>query len=59
MFTRQHDYPLAPHTTFGLPARAAHYIELTDSGDLPEICRLPEFDAATVCWLGGGSGKQG
>ena len=55
MFTRQHDYPLAPHTTFGLPARAAHYIELTDSGDLPEICRLPEFDAATVCWLGGGS----
>ena len=55
MFTRQHDYPLAPHTTFGLPARAAHYIELTDSGDLPEICRLPEFDTATVCWLGGGS----
>ena len=55
MFTRQHDYPLAPHTTFGLPARAAHYIELTDSGDLPEICRLPEFDATTVCWLGGGS----
>ena len=55
MFTRQHDYSLAPHTTFGLPARAAHYIELTDSGDLPEICRLPEFDAATVCWLGGGS----
>ena len=55
MFTRQHDYPLAPHTTFGLPARAAHYIELTDSGDLPKICRLPEFDAATVCWLGGGS----
>lgn len=55
MFTRQHDYPLAPHTTFGLPARAAHYIELTDSSDLPEICRLPEFDAATVCWLGGGS----
>ena len=55
MFTRQHDYPLAPHTTFGLPARAAHYIELTDSGDLPEICRLPECDAATVCWLGGGS----
>ena len=55
MFTRQHDYPLAPHTTFGLPARAAHYIELTDSHDLPEICRLPEFDAATVCWLGGGS----
>ena len=55
MFTRQHDYPLAPHTTFGLHARAAHYIELTDSGDLPEICRLPEFDAATVCWLGGGS----
>lgn len=55
MFTRQHDYPLAPHTTFGLPAHAAHYIELTDSGDLPEICRLPEFDAATVCWLGGGS----
>lgn len=55
MFTRQHDYPLAPHTTFGLPARAAHYIELTDSGDLPEICRLAEFDAATVCWLGGGS----
>lgn len=55
MFTRQHDYPLAPHTTFGLPARAAHYIELTDSGDLPEICRLLEFDAATVCWLGGGS----
>lgn len=55
MFTRQHDYPLAQHTTFGLPARAAHYIELTDSGDLPEICRLPEFDAATVCWLGGGS----
>ena len=55
MFTRQHDYPLAPHTTFGLPARAAYYIELTDSGDLPEICRLPEFDAATVCWLGGGS----
>ena len=55
MFIRQHDYPLAPHTTFGLPARAAHYIELTDSGDLPEICRLPEFDAATVCWLGGGS----
>ena len=55
MFTRQHDYPLAPHTTFGLPALAAHYIELTDSGDLPEICRLPEFDAATVCWLGGGS----
>ena len=55
MFTQQHDYPLAPHTTFGLPARAAHYIELTDSSDLPEICRLPEFDAATVCWLGGGS----
>lgn len=55
MFTRQHDYPLAPHTTFGLLARAAHYIELTDSSDLPEICRLPEFDAATVCWLGGGS----
>ena len=55
MFTRQHDYSLAPHTTFGLPARAAHYIELTDSGDLPEICRLPEFDATTVCWLGGGS----
>lgn len=55
MFTIQQNYDLAPHTTFRLPARAAYYTELTDTNDLPELCRQPAFNSQRVCWLGGGS----
>ena len=55
MFTLQHNHPLINRTTFALPATAAHYIELTDSADLPALCQLPEYNRRTVCWLGGGS----
>lgn len=55
MFTLQHNHPLINRTTFALPATAAHYVELTDSADLPALCQLPEYDRRTVCWLGGGS----
>ena len=59
MFTLQHNHPLINRTTFALPATAAHYIELTDSADLPALCQLPEYDRRTVCWLGGGSNTAG
>ena len=55
MFTLQHNHPLIHRTTFALPATAAHYVELTDSADLPALCQLPEYSRQTVCWLGGGS----
>ncbi|QMT31919.1 UDP-N-acetylmuramate dehydrogenase [Alysiella filiformis] len=55
MFTLIHQHNLLPHNTFGLNATAAHYIELHDVQDLPQICRLPEFHRHTVLWLGGGS----
>ena len=55
MFAIQKNIALAPHTTFSLTANAAQWIELTDKQDLPEICKLPEFDLDRVCWLGGGS----
>lgn len=55
MFTLQHNHPLINRTTFALPATTAHYVELTDSTDLPALCQLPEYDRRTVCWLGGGS----
>ena len=55
MFTLQYNHLITPYTTFGLPCRAAYYTELTHSEDLPELCQLPEFNAQTVCWLGGGS----
>ena len=55
MFTLQHNHPLINRTTFALPATAAHYVELTDSADLPALCQLPEYNCRTVCWLGGGS----
>ena len=42
MFTLQHNHPLINRTTFALPATAAHYVELTDSADLPALCQLPE-----------------
>ncbi len=48
-------YNLTPHTTFGLPCKAAYYTELHDEGSLNAICSLPEFDRNTVLWLGGGS----
>ncbi|MCP2040802.1 UDP-N-acetylmuramate dehydrogenase [Neisseria sp. HSC-16F19] len=46
---------LRPHHTFGLPVHAAAWVELTDAARLPEILALPEYDPATVLWLGGGS----
>lgn len=55
MFTLQHNHPLINRTTFALPVTTAHYVELTDSADLPTLCQLPEYDRRTVCWLGGGS----
>ncbi|WII94247.1 UDP-N-acetylmuramate dehydrogenase [Kingella negevensis] len=55
MFTLQQHHNLVPYTTFRLPAKAAYYTELTDSADLPKLCQLPQFNAQTVCWLGGGS----
>lgn len=55
MFPIRTDVDLTPYTTFGLPARAAFYGELTDEAALPELCALPQFDRETVLWLGGGS----
>lgn len=55
MLTLSHNHNLLPYNTFGLPAFAAHYLELQHASDLPEICRLPEFHRQTVLWLGGGS----
>ena len=55
MFPVRHRYNLTPHTAFRLPVTAAHYTELLHAESLPEICALPEFDRANVCWLGGGS----
>ncbi|MDO5059178.1 MAG: UDP-N-acetylmuramate dehydrogenase [Neisseria sp.] len=49
------DVDLQPFNTFGLPARAAYFVELTDEAQLPEIGRLKPFDRQTVLWLGGGS----
>lgn len=51
----EHNVDLQPFNTFGLPARARHFIELTDAQDLPELCLLPEFKRDTILWLGGGS----
>ncbi|ULJ61170.1 UDP-N-acetylmuramate dehydrogenase [Wielerella bovis] len=55
MFNIQKNHDITPYTTFGLPARAAYYTELTCNQDLPQLCQQPEFDMHTVCWLGGGS----
>lgn len=49
----RHD--LQPLHTFGLSARAAAFCTLENESQLPEIINLPEFDPATVLWLGGGS----
>lgn len=48
-------HDLQPLHTFGLSARAAAFCTLDNEGQLPEIFNLPEFDPATVLWLGGGS----
>lgn len=55
MFELQQDKDLSRLTTFGLPARAAWYGELTDEAELPAVSSLPPFDRETVLWLGGGS----
>lgn len=46
---------LRPFNTFGLPARARYFAELTDAARLPELCALPFFEREKVLWLGGGS----
>ena len=51
----QHDVDLRAYHTFGLPVRAAAFCELTDAAQLPQVLQLPEYDADTVLWLGGGS----
>lgn len=55
MFTLIHQHPLHDYNTFGLHAHAAHFVELNQTDDLPQLCLLPEFDRQTVLWLGGGS----
>ncbi|MDO4640459.1 MAG: UDP-N-acetylmuramate dehydrogenase [Neisseria sp.] len=55
MMNIQHNVDLKPFNTFGLPARARHFIELTSAADLPDLCTLPCFQHETVLWLGGGS----
>lgn len=50
-----HNVDLTPLNTFGLQARARHFIELTDAAGLGKIVSMPEFDRNTVLWLGGGS----
>ena len=46
---------LRPFNTFGLPARARYFAELTDAARLPDLCALPFFEREKVLWLGGGS----
>ena len=46
---------LHPFNTFGLPARARYFAELTDAARLPDLCALPFFEREKVLWLGGGS----
>ena len=51
----RHNADLQNHNTFALPVRAAALCTLTDECQLADIVRLPEYDADTVLWLGGGS----
>lgn len=55
MFSLQKNVNLQALSTFHLPGKAAFYGELCNEQELFEICRLPEFDAQTVLWLGSGS----
>ncbi|MDO4433175.1 MAG: UDP-N-acetylmuramate dehydrogenase [Alysiella sp.] len=55
MLTLHKNVSLQAHTTFGLPAKAAFYGELTDETQLFDIIKLPEFQQHKVLWLGGGS----
>lgn len=55
MITVLRQADLQPLHTFGLPVRAHALVTLTETTQLPDIIRLPEFDAESVLWLGGGS----
>ena len=51
----QYNVDLSGLNTFGLPARARYFVELSDANDLPALCQLAEFKRDSVLWLGGGS----
>lgn len=51
----QHQAPLAPHTTFGVPAVAERFLEIGSVEALQEAMKLPEVRDERKLVLGGGS----
>ncbi|MGZ5201041.1 MAG: UDP-N-acetylmuramate dehydrogenase [Telluria sp.] len=50
-----HDFPLASLNTFGIAARARHFLRVTSAGDLAAVLADPALRALPRLVLGGGS----
>lgn len=55
MFEFKYDHPLAPYTTFGIPAKAKIFAEYSNVRELTHISRQPEYLDNEVLHIGGGS----